>query len=220
MPMQQSPLPSPRQAPGADKENVALSRRISELEEDRKGKADRVEELSKLCDFLGQARYEADLEHEKNLKEKEEELRKTKNTLRKAVETVRNHKSQSGQLQEQIKAIETDRNNCVEALNQLNRDLQEAHQEIARRGPPSPDAEAEGQVCGTSYTDCAPVCQAMVLRPVRTCGLADLSCKSRFLSPSHPGGVACLFVPGSALVMTYVRSRFCESFIDPAKSEL
>ena len=86
------------------------------------------------------------MEHEKALKEKDDELRKTTRALKKAVETVRSHKSDTEQLHAQIRAIETDRNNCVEALNKLNRDLQEAHQEIARRGPPSPDADAEGQV--------------------------------------------------------------------------
>ena len=35
-----------------------MARRIAELEEERKGKADRVDELSNMCDFLGQARYE------------------------------------------------------------------------------------------------------------------------------------------------------------------
>ena len=128
-----------------------MSRRISELEEERKGKADRVEELSNMCDFLGQARYEADVEHEKSLKEKEEELRKTTRALKKAVETVRHNKAETVQLHEQIKAIENDRNHCVDALNQLNRDLQEAHQEIARRGPPNPDVEAEGQVSADIY---------------------------------------------------------------------
>ncbi len=150
--MQASPFGSPRPGPGPDKENIVLTRRITELEEESKGRNDRVEELSNMCDFLGQARYEADVEHEKALKEKEEELRKTTRALKKAVETVRGNKSDTAQLQEQVKAIETDRNNCVEALNQLNRDLQEAHQEIARRGPPSPDVEAEGQVRTISST--------------------------------------------------------------------
>ena len=126
--------------------SAAMARRLAELEEERKKKADRVEELSNMCDHLGQARYEADVEHEKALKDKDEELRKTTRALKKAVESVRSHKSDTAGLHDQIKAIENDRNNCVEALNQLHRDLQEAHQEIARRGPPSPDSQAEGQV--------------------------------------------------------------------------
>lgn len=35
-----------------------MARRIAELEEERKGKSDRVDELSNMCDFLGQARCE------------------------------------------------------------------------------------------------------------------------------------------------------------------
>lgn len=60
--LQASPRPasSPRPESSARSDqpdtSAAMARRIAELEEERKGKADRVDELSSMCDFLGQAR--------------------------------------------------------------------------------------------------------------------------------------------------------------------
>ena len=149
---QASPFTPPASPPIPDnKENEALSQRVLELEEERKDTAEKAQELSNMCDYLGQARYEADVEHEKALKEKEEELRKTTRSLKKAVDTVRDYKIASAQLQEQIHAVETDRNNCVEALNQLNQELREARQVSAEFSPSKPEGQVSSNSCHFTF---------------------------------------------------------------------